>query len=152
LGIGGGDTNIFAYVHNDPVNRIDPLGFGGSAGGSPNLGTTLDVVRTQKRGHNANDEDFAPPNAPSASGTVPIVLGLRESLIEAIGRLSPAAVKLTPYLNDGALLDLLARLEAQRAATLSMEVVLGTATGTAIFILLANPSTIACGAGEACAP
>jgi RHS repeat-associated protein len=62
LGIGGGDTNIFAYVHNDPVNRIDPLGFGGSAGGSPNGGTTLDVVRTNKKGHNANEEDFAPPD------------------------------------------------------------------------------------------
>jgi RHS repeat-associated protein len=26
LGFGGGDVNLFAYVQNDPVNRIDPLG------------------------------------------------------------------------------------------------------------------------------
>ena len=26
LGIGGGDTNIFAYVHNNPINLVDPLG------------------------------------------------------------------------------------------------------------------------------
>jgi RHS repeat-associated protein len=42
LGIGGGDSNIFAYVHNNPVNMIDPLGLsaggGGSSGGSGGSG------------------------------------------------------------------------------------------------------------------
>ena len=33
LGIGGGDTNIFAYAHDNPVNMIDPLGLSGSGGG-----------------------------------------------------------------------------------------------------------------------
>src|SRR5208282_1310806 len=33
IGIGGGDTNIFAYVQNDPVNTIDPLGLSGGGGG-----------------------------------------------------------------------------------------------------------------------
>ncbi|MBI2568974.1 MAG: RHS repeat protein [Candidatus Schekmanbacteria bacterium] len=27
IGFGGGDTNLFAYVGNDPVNRIDPSGY-----------------------------------------------------------------------------------------------------------------------------
>jgi hypothetical protein len=59
---------------------------------------------------------------------------------------------MTPYLNDGALLNLLAELEAERAATLSLEIVIGTATGTAVVILLSNPTTIACGQGESRAP
>ena len=41
IGIGGGDTNIFAYVHNDPVSMIDPLGLNtGSAGGGDYGGCT----------------------------------------------------------------------------------------------------------------
>jgi len=38
VGLGGGDTNFFAYVQNNPVNRIDPFGLdyiivtGGSTG------------------------------------------------------------------------------------------------------------------------
>ncbi len=69
LGIGGGDTNIFAYVNNDPVNRVDPLGFSGSGGGfNPSGGTTGEVVKTDESGHNSNEEDFTPPNAPSATG------------------------------------------------------------------------------------
>jgi RHS repeat-associated protein len=31
LGLAGGDTNIFSYVHNNPVNMVDPLGLSGSA-------------------------------------------------------------------------------------------------------------------------
>ena len=42
LGLAGGDTNVFAYVHNDPVNMVDPLGLsagssGSSSGGSRNM-------------------------------------------------------------------------------------------------------------------
>jgi RHS repeat-associated protein len=33
LGIGGGDTNIFAYVSNNPVNMTDPLGLSAGGGG-----------------------------------------------------------------------------------------------------------------------
>jgi RHS repeat-associated protein len=49
LGIGGGDTNIFAYVHNDPVNMFDPLGLSGGAGGASsgaagNIGSISDYI------------------------------------------------------------------------------------------------------------
>ena len=42
LGIGGGDTDLFPYVHNSPTNMIDPLGLlgmGGGAAGGGGCGT-----------------------------------------------------------------------------------------------------------------
>ncbi|MBF6570626.1 MAG: RHS repeat-associated core domain-containing protein, partial [Candidatus Binataceae bacterium] len=36
---GGGDANLFGYVHEDPINATDPLGFdeGGGGGGGCGL-------------------------------------------------------------------------------------------------------------------
>jgi hypothetical protein len=70
LGIGGGYTNIFAYVHNNPVSMIDPLGLsGGSGPSSPNgLGTSWKPNR--KGGF---DEYFDGPNGNSFQGAAPAV-------------------------------------------------------------------------------
>ena len=70
LGIGGGDTNVFAYVHNDPVNMIDPLGLnsgssGGSSGGSMQLGSLSDFMNESAPGSGDTASDSS---APSPSG------------------------------------------------------------------------------------
>ena len=40
----GGDTDLFGYVLNDPVNLIDPDGLVGLAGAISGCGTYLDIL------------------------------------------------------------------------------------------------------------
>jgi RHS repeat-associated protein len=70
LGINGGDTNIFAYVHNNPVSMTDPLGLSGGSGPSSvnGLGTTW-----KPNGKGGFDEYFDGPNGNSFQGAAPAV-------------------------------------------------------------------------------
>ena len=69
LGFAGGDTNLYGYVLQDPVNGIDPLGLkcgcnqGQSTGGQNNVGQPAS-------GLNMNDWSFAQELSAGSSATV----------------------------------------------------------------------------------
>lgn len=75
LGFGGGDTNIFACVHNNPVNGIDPFGLsaGSGAGGGGGPPTNVPPGGGNKRNGGVTEststlgdpgEIYAPPDVP----------------------------------------------------------------------------------------
>jgi RHS repeat-associated protein len=80
LGIGGGDTNIFAYVQNNTVDLVDRLGLsagssGGTSGGPGGPVTNLGPGSERKRNGGLTEstgpenETYGPPDSPVGSFT-----------------------------------------------------------------------------------
>jgi RHS repeat-associated protein len=65
LGFGGGDTNLFRYVNNNPTSSVDPLGLYGEGGFWDSLGNSIYSIGLTYKGI----YQYATGNFPAAYNT-----------------------------------------------------------------------------------